>query len=427
MFVFDKSSYLSKVALTPNEYYRGLTQASIYEQWENTTVLYSVKEQQAYPFVDSYSEYEAWVSAISDDLINYNKVYSDFLELLFKDIDHKQNYKGQYYKIALDGEHEETYLCYDTINTMLNVVATTKVVRCNNVLRWIDDKGTLIELPCYLGTDISSTNNLVNKDGIVPNARMVIMVQANEDTKKIVKNQRFLFEHSTAFKVEQINNFAQEEGTEGEVTCIRLYVDYSAVLPSDNLDLNICDYYANMWGVTIDQGNEINQVQGFEGTLTATVTLNMKETDDPVEWSTVDSETVSIDSQGNYQVKGKSGSMGEIRCSMTNNKEVYDTIIIKVVDSVETDKEIIVTPTVDLLDEMDTISFEAYVYSNGEKLLDEVTCVPNNIPTKYYSLESNGHSFTLTNNLHYSEPLILTFSATDCEDVTMSIVLNGLL
>ena len=37
----------------------------------------------------------------------------DFVRLFYRDLSHKQNYKGQYYKMTLDGEHEETYICYD--------------------------------------------------------------------------------------------------------------------------------------------------------------------------------------------------------------------------------------------------------------------------------------------------------------------------
>ena len=99
-------------------------------------------------------------------------MYSDFVKILFKDIDHKQNYKGQYYKINLDGEHEEYYICYDKMNR-LSQVSDFSCVRCNNVLTWIDEYGKIVEMPCYLGTDISSTNNLINKDGTVPNTRLI--------------------------------------------------------------------------------------------------------------------------------------------------------------------------------------------------------------------------------------------------------------
>ena len=200
MFSFNRKNYTDNIAQTPKEYWNGLHQATIDTMWRDTTQIYTVKEQNALPFTDEYTEYEAWVATVSDDLINYSKVYSDFVRLSFRDLDHKQNYKGQYYKMALDGEHEETYICYDRINKT-TLTADFKIVRCNNVLTWIDEYGNIIKQPCYLGTDVTSTNNLIGKDGIIPNARLIILIQANDFTKSIVKNQRFMFEHSTAFKV----------------------------------------------------------------------------------------------------------------------------------------------------------------------------------------------------------------------------------
>ena len=93
-------NYMNHIAQTPKEYHRGLIQATIDSRWEDTTQIHTIKEQSALPFVDEYTEYEAWVDVITDNLINTSKVYSDFVRVLFQDIDHKQNYKGQYYKMA---------------------------------------------------------------------------------------------------------------------------------------------------------------------------------------------------------------------------------------------------------------------------------------------------------------------------------------
>lgn len=236
------NNYMEYIAKTPKEKWENLNQATINSKWEDTTLIYNIKEQRAFPFVDEYEDIEVWVDNISDDIVNTSKVYSDFVRVIFKDCNRQQNYKGQYYKMSLDNEHEETYICYDRLN-ILSQTKTSKLVRCNNVLTYIDECGKIITMPCYLGTDISSTNNLVSKDGTVPNERMIIMVQANEDTLKIRRNQRFMFEHSDTFKVEEINHFMREDRTNGAITCLKIYVDFSTILESDNKELNLCDYY----------------------------------------------------------------------------------------------------------------------------------------------------------------------------------------
>ena len=419
-------NYINHIAQTPKEYHRGLIQATIDSRWEDTTQIHMVKEQSALPFVDEYTEYEAWVDVISDNLVNTSKVYSDFVKVLFKDIDHKQNYKGQYYKINLDGEHEEYYICYDKMNR-LSQVSDFNCVRCNNVLTWVDEYGKILTMPCYLGTDISSTNNLVSKDGIVPNTRLIILVQANEYTMSIVKNQRFMFQHSTAFKVEEVNNYMQEQETNGQVTCVKIYVDYSAILPSDNKELNICDYYKTNYTLTIDQ-NDIEQTNGFSGQLTATVKDGNNVIDVPLKWSTSDSDVVEIDEQGNYQVIGEIGSMGQITCSMADNESIHDTITIKVVDDYLPEKKIIINPNnITELNQGQVIDFDCGVYIEGEKQDDIVTCIPSGADVYSYTLAETLDGYKLTVRQESDNDLVLTFSADGCDDVIMTIELLGLL
>ena len=57
MFNFNIKNYLDKIVQTPKEYYQGLVQATINDQWINTTQLFTIKEQSALPFVDKYTEY----------------------------------------------------------------------------------------------------------------------------------------------------------------------------------------------------------------------------------------------------------------------------------------------------------------------------------------------------------------------------------
>ena len=419
-------NYINHIAQTPKEYHRGLVQATIDSRWEDTTQIHMVKEQSALPFKDEYTEYEAWVDAISDNLVNTSKVYSDFVKVLFKDIDHKQNYKGQYYKLNLDGEHEEYYICYDKMNR-LSQVSDFNCVRCNNVLTWVDEYGKILTMPCYLGTDISSTNNLVSKDGIVPNTRLIILVQANEYTMSIVKNQRFMFQHSTAFKVEEVNNYMQEQETNGQVTCVKIYVDYSAILPSDNKELNICDYYKTNYTLTIDQ-NDIEQTNGFSGQLTATVKDGNDVIDVPLKWSTNDSDVIEIDEQGNYQVIGEIGSMGQITCSMADNESIYDTITIKIVEDYLPEKKIIINPNnITELNQGQVIDFDCGVYIEGEKQDDIVTCIPSGADVYSYTLAETLDGYKLTVRQESDNDLVLTFSADGCDDVIMTIELLGLL
>lgn len=425
--MFSTKNYIDNIAQTPKENWESLHQATLDDMWNDTTQIYTIKEQNALPFTDEYTEYEAWLSTVSDDLINYSKVYSDFVRLFYRDLNHKQNYKGQYYKLNLDGKHEETYICYDRMN-LTTLTADFKCVRCNNVLTWIDKFGKVITLPCYLGTDITSTNNLISKGGIVPNMRMIILVQANEFTKSIVKNQRFMFEHSTAFKVEEINNFMQEQGTDGEVTCIKIYINYCAILPSDNIELNICDYYSVDYSVTINQ-EDIEQVHGFVGSLTATVQNFDKVVDLPVKWSSSNNSVVKIDEDGNYEIVGGYNTRAIITCSLVENENIKDSIYVTVVNDVIDNMIIVVDPNdISKLKERQTVIFNTDVYNEGMLIGGTVTCTPTGADPRCYTLTNiSNNKYTLTVNKKSNIPLTLTFSADDCADYVMTINLIGLL
>lgn len=240
------NNYLNNIKETPEEYYHNFNQAVVISKWEDTTQIRQVKEQivnsNPFEWTKEYREYDAWVDTVSDMLVNANKVYSDFIEILPQDINHVQNYRGQYYKVACDKENEETYLCYDAISK-LEQTPNFKCVRCNNVLTFVNKNNKIVQYPCYLGTDISSTNDYVAKSGIIPNTRMIVMVQVNDDTKQLVNNIRLMFDHSSTFVVEEINNFMHEEGTNGITTFMKIYVKYNTLLTRDNTELNLCDYY----------------------------------------------------------------------------------------------------------------------------------------------------------------------------------------
>lgn len=419
-------NYLDNIAETPKQYYDNLHQATINSRWEDTTQLYLVKEQKALPFEDEYEEHEAWISTVSELLVNTSKVYSDFVRILFKNIDHKQNYKGQYYKLNLDGEHEEYYICYDRMNK-LTQTSDFKCVRCNNVLTWLNEDGNIIKYPCYLGSDITSTNNRISKDGTIPQARLIIFVQANEDTKKIIKNNRFLFEHSSAFKVEEVDNYMQEQGTDGIVTYIKLYVDYSAITPKDNLELNICDYYENNYELQINQDKHIKQISNFTGQLTCTATKNNEIIDASVYWETENKYIVSIDENGNYELKGNVGDICNVYCRIKDNPRIYDTVKFEIVSSVSTNKVLIVNPIITELDELDSIDITCGVYIEGQKQSDIITYSVNDVPQKHYNIEQTTEGYKLTNLSKSTIPLIITFSAIGCQDVKLKIKLNGLL
>ena len=94
MFNFNTNNYLNNITQTPHEHYHDLIQATVDSQWNNTTLLDYIKEENI-PFDGEYTKQEVWVDTISDVTVNTLKVIGNYINVTFKDIDHPRNYRGQ--------------------------------------------------------------------------------------------------------------------------------------------------------------------------------------------------------------------------------------------------------------------------------------------------------------------------------------------
>jgi hypothetical protein len=427
------NNYLNNLSQQPKEYYRSTNQATIDDLWYDTDRLYNIKSQQGLPFSGTFIEEEAWLSPVSEVTVNLNRNISDFIRVLYRDIDHEMNFKGQYYKISLDGAHEDTYICYDKMNP-LSQVADFKVCRCNNYLTWIDkaDK-TIHKLPCYIGYDIASTNNQYAKSGTIPNARLVIYVQGNDFTNGISPNDRFLFQHKTAYKVEQVENYELEQFADNEeVTFVKLYIALSAILPTDNLELNICDYLDYDYSVVIDGGDLIEKENGFTGKLKANAYCNNEIMEDAkLVWHTEDTNVVKLEEDGTFTVIGDVGTEANISCHIENLPTVADNVTIKVIESeIGVDNYVLeVYPNSSeeevYLYQEDDITFKARVYKNGIQTDEPISCVGNWVNDSEYTLELTSDGYKLTNIGGNEKDLTLTFSSEHTEPVEVKLVLGG--
>lgn len=415
------SNFIDNMAQSNKDYYKEITQEWINDTFEDTTLNTIIKEEK-YPFNGQYKSFDVHIDSVSEVSTNLTKVMGDYISVLFKDCSHR-NYRGQKYK--WEGE---TYLCYDKINK-LSKVANAKLIRCNNEISWLDkSNGNILTEKVFFGYEVSSTNQQVAKVATVENKRLILYVQGNDKTKTIDLNQRFMFQHSQCYKVEQIDNYNQEEGTNGDVTMRKIYLVYSPLLPIDNKELNVCDYYAVDYKVKIDSDN-ISQIQGFQGQLTANV-MNNNElvTDMPISWSTSDNKTVSIDSNGIYRLIGNKGSKAEIKAYLTDNENIYDTITINIVDDYLPEKKIIISPSdVTELNEMESLEITCGVYIEGEKQNIAIHCIPSGADSGHYQLEETIDGFKVTNLKMDKNLLTLTFKADGCDDVELKIKLKSLL
>jgi hypothetical protein len=423
---FNTRGYQDIIAEQPKEYYTNLTQAVIDTFFDDNINIKKIKEQ-VYPFSDEYIEHEVIVDTVSDVTVNTTKVIGDYIYIMFKEVSHNINYRGQKYLYDTNNDGiEHTYLCYDKLNP-LSLVPEFKAIRCNNQIKWLDKtNGDILQEPVFIGFEITSTNNSIAKEGIIPQRKLVVILQGNKQTKNIGLNDRFILNHKRVFKVTEINDMIMNNiNDDSSVTMITMYIEWDSLLPQDNPELNIADYYSNTYRVEINQP-DVEQIQNYQGQLTATVKINDKVVDNTqVEWLSANENVVTITQDGIYRLVGAIGSTAQIKCYIDGNESIYDTINVTVVQDYLGEKVIQISPIISVLNELETQQFECGVYINNIKQSDLVVCTPNWAGDNY-TLEESIDGYILTNNRKSTMPLILTFSSGSCEPIVMSINLDGL-
>lgn len=412
--------WMNVISESPRQYHHDYLQATIDTFFRDNTQIRVVKEQ-SYPFTDTYTEYEAYVDSVADATVAYQKEQTDFIEIMFKDIDHTPNVRGQKYLYAPDEENYQTYLCYSRIN-QLTQTADFKCVRCNNYIKWINSSGQIVQEPIYLGYELSSTNNQTNNDGTVPQRRLVVYMQGNDNTKEIILNQRFMLSHKRVFKVTEINDYAMADTNTGDVTMIGMYIEWSALLPSDNTDLNICSYGDANYSMSVSPSS-LNLANGSTGVLTGTVTYNSNTITMPLTWLSSDTNVVTIDSNGNYKIVGSTGDTAVITCT-ANSINLSTTVSVTVVATPVVVDKILITPTITSLTQYSSQAFTCTT-TNGEIVLCSATYSGSN--NSDYTLTSTSSGYTLINNSGIGTTLTLTFTSGSLTPVVMAISLVGLL
>lgn len=391
------SNYLDNISKTPNNENRELVDAFIDSQWRDSTLL-TVVEEETVVGSGIYNQIEVWKNTVSSFDTRVIKNEKDYRRLLFDSVTHQSN-RGRMYKF-----NDSYWLVYDPTNEE-EVYSEVLVRRCNNTAKWIDaDTGEIVEMPCILDYDISATNPKVNKDVIVANSSITMIIQGNDKTHKLSPNQRFIF-NSMPYKFIAYNNYMQDNYTTQDVPLLFMDLDFDTQKPSDDVYNGIADRTLYDFKVIINE-NPVEQVQQYSGSLTATVLLNESTLDKQVKWSSNDYAT--IDENGNYVLTGNVGSVAELTAWFGS---FYDTIEITILNAVDDFYEIVISPMIAEIFEQETCVFEVNVCLNGALQPDIISVSASGPNSECYSLSQTDNKFTLTNLKQSSIPLSLVFTS----------------
>ena len=416
MYFYD--NFIDNLSQSPMEDYKESTQAFIDGQWLDTNLLKTVEEEIEIGLF-KFSEIQVWKNSISDFAINMVKNAKDFRRLMFQDINHDST-RGRFYRF-----NDNYWIVYEETSEE-EMYPEVSVRRCNNIAKWIDkESGNLITIPCVLDYELSSPNAQVTGDVTVGNSKVTLILQGNEYTHKITKNQRFIF-NGIPYSFKAFNNYMQDSYVDQNVPLLFMDLYMCTEEPSDNLVDNIANEKDFNYTIKIDQ-SDLDLLNGDSGTLSATVTFNNQVVNMPIKWSTSDFNLISIDSQGNYQVLGESGSTSQITACISGNDAIRDSINITVRESVLEDKSLVISPNGTISLRLNQSIDVIYgVYDNGVEQLENVNYIVSGADNSYYSIIQGTNKITITNKKQSSIPMVITFTSGNLSE-SLTINLKALL
>lgn len=196
VFKFYKASL--PIKQTPQEEWQESYQQASDDFWENTSTVATIQAQTEVG-VKEYADESVQITSVINPTTGEN--FGDrYRKLIHKSYNNADNYLGKMYSFD-----NHRWLTVNT-NTRIGSVKTSILQQCNNILKWVNADGEVLEWECVYTRNLSGTTFSFGTQG-VPQVRAdaKIMVQRNNDTDNIPFNQRFLFD-GHAFQVKQIDN-----------------------------------------------------------------------------------------------------------------------------------------------------------------------------------------------------------------------------
>ena len=436
---------MRKLIQKPHDRYISDLQALINDRWENSTqtIFDILMETQIGSKI--YEPIEISVDTAVDIGTGFKKG-DDFKVFSFRDITLEIPI-GTMFKTDMD-----YWLCVNS-NGYASPTNSCEVRRCNNVMKWIDpSNGVVNEQYCVIDYEMSSPRPRHDKDINVADGHIFVIVQGSPLTRSIEKNQRFIF-NGQPYKFSAVQSLLDtNDDTNDTLLYMDMYLDM--IQPDDDLVNGVANIDDYVYSINVESDvssdmtsiietdyneslvNEINKeisailmprgkmVDG-SGIIKATVYLNGNVVNRDVTWSC--NEYATINDDGTYSLNGEVGDVATFTATLTDNPNISASCDITITDvpSILDGKSIIMYPAYNSVRQKQPITFEVYVYENGEAQDNEITWSYDGLDDSYFAIVQNEHTFTLHAKKISTTPLELTFSSQGVSK-TISIMLMPL-
>lgn len=406
--------------IEPSVGWRMGLQAVIDSQFDNASTYYEDIEEEIEFGTLEFKTLKVRVNSIIDAKTG-QRINDDFKKIIFPDITYKPSL-GLRYRFD-----NNIWIVYSTDNIRTDQ-SEVYVRRCNNVITMQDRYGNIHKEPVTVDYKVTENQIFRNSSIDVPSGRIQFTCQENQWTKNIGINYRCIF-GGTPYKVREKTNFDRTVTfDENSLKILSFYADYDNTGKHDNLELSIANYREYKYEIKTLQS--IENVVGFHDKLTATVTLNDEEVNEPVIWSSTDSFIADIDGlTGEYDFI-EPGECEFIAC-MQNKTSVIARVKIIVGEKVIPMVENVITPDTNLIRLNQSETYTVYEYDNGVQTDTpfDILVAEDMADKRCFKVSiNNPNSFTVTNLKTTDEPLeIYCINAKTKQCVTIRIVLGGIL
>ena len=211
----------------PYNHYVNQIQALINDRWDNSTQN-NFNVWQEKPFASGQYELVDVSIDTGVDIGTGYKKGEDFKIFSHKDISHEVQL-GTMFKTDAD-----YWICINT-NAYASAINSCEVRRCNNILKWINpDNGYVYQQWCVIEYELSKPQPSKDKDVVVANGHISIIVQGNDLTRAIHKNQRFIF-NGQPYKLAGFQTLLDDHANQMVTNLIYMDMYLDLEKPSDDL------------------------------------------------------------------------------------------------------------------------------------------------------------------------------------------------
>lgn len=231
---FESGIQSGAIDQSPNDEMREMLQAYVNEQWDNTTAIEVLQEQNDIGS-NEYTPVEAMIANLIDLTSTGKKSGQDFIRVFFRNFKHPV-IRGRYYQYA------DNYWIVDDVSLYEGVAPLITLRKCNNSLRMIDpSNGEIFIAPCVVNYDMTSPSPQVSRYVITPNNHAEIIVQANVDTMRLFTlNTRFIL-GGRPFKLLSYQNALLDDLNNQVPTIMYLDLYLDEIHAKDDLENRIAD------------------------------------------------------------------------------------------------------------------------------------------------------------------------------------------